>query len=79
VGTVDTRLRVAAAQALGEIGSDKAVPALVVELQIGEPAVRAVAAEALKRINSPLMIRSLQGVLKSATNKRKTYRPAFLL
>ncbi|MBI4789897.1 MAG: HEAT repeat domain-containing protein [Chloroflexi bacterium] len=58
-GPVDTRLRVAAAQALAQVGSDKAVPALIVELQVGEPEVRAVAAEALKRIFSPLMFKPL--------------------
>lgn len=63
VGFVDTRLRVAAAQALGQVGSDKAVPALIVDLQTGEPEVRAVAVDALKRIHSPLMIKPLQGIL----------------
>lgn len=63
VGFVDTRLRVAAAQALGQVGSDKAVPALIVDLQTGEPEVRVVAVEALKRIHSPLMIKPLQGIM----------------
>lgn len=63
VGFVDTRLRIAAAKALGQVGSDKAVPALIVDLQTGEPEVRAVAAAALKRIGSPLMIKPLKGIL----------------
>jgi hypothetical protein len=72
-GAPDPRLRVAAARALGEIGSDKAVPALVVDLQMGEPAVRAAAAEALERIHSPLMIESLQGLAQSADEDLRRY------
>lgn len=73
VGTVDTRLRVAAAKALGEIASDKAVPALIVDLQIGEPEVRAVAAEALKRIKSPLMLKPLEGVAQAGDEMAREY------
>ncbi len=64
-GAVDTRMRVAAARALGMIASDKALPALVVDLQIGEPPVRAVAAEALKRLPSPLLSAPLTGLLRA--------------
>jgi HEAT repeat protein len=78
VGTVDTRLRVAAAKALGQIASDKAVPALIVDLQLGEPEVRAVAAEALKRITSPLMSKPLQGVLQSGDEEGKKYAAEIL-
>jgi len=78
VGTVDTRLRVAAAKALGQIASDKAVPALIVDLQLGEPEVRAVAAEALKRITSPLMSKPLQGVLQSGDEETKKYAAEIL-
>ncbi len=59
LGQVDSRLRAAAARALGEIGAEKAVPALVVELQTGAPEVRAAAAEALARLDSPLASESL--------------------
>jgi HEAT repeat protein len=73
VGTVDTRLRVAAARALGEIASDKAVPALVVAWQLGEPEVRAAAAEALKRIKSPLISKPLEGILASGDDEARKY------
>jgi HEAT repeats len=73
VGTIDTRLRVAAAKALGEIASDKAVPALIVDLQLGEPEVRAVAADALKRIASPLMLKPLHGVAQSGDEQARQY------
>lgn len=73
VGFVDTRLRVAAAKALGQVGSDKAVPALIVDLQVGEPEVRSVAAEALKRISSPLMIKPLKGILLNVDEETRKY------
>ncbi len=78
VGTVDTRMRVAAARALGEIASDKAVPALIVDLQLGEPEVRAVAAEALKRIKSPLLVKPLQGVMQSGDGEARKYAAEIL-
>jgi HEAT repeat protein len=78
VGFVDTRLRVAAAKALGQVGSDKAVPALIVDLQTGEPEVRLVAAEALKRISSPLMIKPLKGILPSVDEETRKYITAVL-
>jgi HEAT repeat protein len=77
-GQVDTRLRVAAAKALGEVGSDKAVPALVVDLQIGEPEVRAAAAESLRRIASPLMHESLRGILESGDEQVRQYAAGIL-
>jgi len=73
VGFVDTRLRVAAAKALGQVGSDKAVPALIVDLQTGEPEVRAVAAAALKRIGSPLMIKPLKGILPNLDEETQKF------
>jgi hypothetical protein len=78
VGVPDTRLRVAAAEALGEIASDKAVPALVVDLQMGEPAVRAAAAEALRRIHSPLMVEPLQGFAQSGDEELRRYAAELL-
>ncbi len=65
VGTVDTRLRLAAARALGEFGTEKAVPALIVDLQVGEPEVREVAAESLIKIRSDLARKPLQALLES--------------
>jgi hypothetical protein len=73
VGTVDTRLRVAAAKALGEVASDRAVPALIVDLTLGELEVRAVAAEALKQIKSPLLIKPLQSLAQSGDEVARQY------
>lgn len=73
VGVSDTRLRVAAAKALGEIASDKAAPALIVDLQLGEPEVRAVAADALKRIASPLVRKPLEGIARSGDEQARQY------
>jgi hypothetical protein len=78
VGTVDTRLRVAAAKALGEVATDKAVPALIVDMQLGEPEVRPVAADALKRISSPLMLKPLLGVLQTGDEEAKRYAEEIL-
>lgn len=78
VGRMDTRLRIAAAKALGEVGSDKAVPALIVDLQVGEPEVRAVAAESLKRIKSPLMFKPLRGILEAGDEEARRYAAEIL-
>ncbi len=77
-GIVDTRLRVAAAGALGEVGSDKAVPALIVDLTTGEPEVRPAAADALKRIGSPLMVKPLKGVLQSGDEEARKHAAEIL-
>lgn len=69
----EPRLRVAAANALGEIASDKALPALVVDLQTGDSAMRAAAANALKRIHSPLLIEPLRGLTQSADDELRRY------
>lgn len=64
-GAVDTRMRVAAARALGEFGSERAVPALIVDLQVGEPEVRAEAVQALAKIGSKLAHRPLRAIVES--------------
>jgi len=69
----DSRLRVAAAKALGEIAEDRAVPALLVALQLGEPAVRAAAAGALKHFHSPLMIEPLRSYAHSVDDELRRY------
>lgn len=63
VGTVDTRMRIAAAHALGEVGTDKAVPALIVDLQVGEPEVREQAIMALDKIRSDFAIKPLESLV----------------
>lgn len=74
----DLRMRVAAARALGEIGSDKAVPALVVDLQQGTSEMRAAAADALKRIASPLMSQALQSFVHSPDTELQRYAQEIL-
>lgn len=59
----DEASRIAAAHALGRIGSERAVPALIVDLQIGAEPVRAAAAEALMQIRSDLSVRPLQDLM----------------
>ena len=73
VSAPDGRLRVAAAKALGEIATDRAVPALLVALQLGEPAVRAAAAGALKHFHSPLMIEPLRSYAQSVDDELRRY------
>jgi hypothetical protein len=74
----EPRLRVAAANALGEIATDKALPALVVDLQTGDPEMRAAAANALKRIHSPLLIESLESFLQSPDEELRRYAQEIL-
>lgn len=71
--STDSRMRCAAAKALGEIGTIKAVPALVVALQQGTSEIRAAAADALKQIHSPLMIESLQSFAQSPDDDLRQY------
>jgi hypothetical protein len=65
VGAVDTRMRLAAARALGEVGTERAVPALIVDLQVGEPEVRAQAVKALIKIRSDLARKPLRAIADS--------------
>lgn len=77
-GRGDARARAAAARALGRVGADKAVPALVVELQTGEPEVRAAAAQALKDIPSALRVKPLKGILESGDDPAREYAAEIL-
>lgn len=74
VASSDTRLKIAAAQALGEYGTDKAVPALLVDLQVGEPELQAQAQRALEKIRSPFAVKPLESI--AATDKRDAVRQA---
>lgn len=65
VGTVDTRMRMAAARALGQVGTDKAVPALIVDLQVGEPEVREQAVIALRKIRSEFAVKPLRALVET--------------
>lgn len=75
----EPRWRVAAAKALGEIATDQALPALVVDLQTGGSEMRAAAADALKRIHSPLLIEPLQGFMQSPDDELRRYAAEILL
>jgi HEAT repeat protein len=79
VGTVDTRTRVAAARALGNVGTDKAVPALIVDLQVGEPAVREEAARALEQIRSEFAVKPLESVKQTAPSADARHAAAEVL
>ena len=65
VGTVDQRMRLAAARALGDVGTERAVPALIVDLQVGEPELRAEAVKALVKIRSALAVKPLHSIADS--------------
>lgn len=65
---VDLSLRVAAAAALGQVGNDKAAPALLVDLQTAEPPVRDAAARALAQIRSDFAVRPLRDIAATATD-----------
>ncbi|MBI4673432.1 MAG: HEAT repeat domain-containing protein [Chloroflexi bacterium] len=74
VASSDTRMKIAAAQALGEYGADKSVPALLVDLQVGGPELQAHAQRALEKIRSPFAVKPLQAI--AATDKRDAVRQA---
>lgn len=74
VASSDTRLKIAAAKALGEYGTDKAVPALLVDSQVGEPELQTQAQRALEKIRSPFAVKPLESI--AATDKRDTVRQA---
>lgn len=74
VASSDTRVKIAAAKALGEYGTDKAVPALIVDLQVGDPDVRAEAMLALEKIRSEFAVKPLQSI--AATDKHPKVREA---
>lgn len=78
LGAAHPRLRIAAARALGEIASDKAAPALVVALQTGAAETRAAAADALKRMNSPLLSEPLQSLAQSTDDELRGYAQEIL-
>ncbi|HZQ10123.1 MAG TPA: HEAT repeat domain-containing protein [Anaerolineae bacterium] len=77
VASSDTRVKIAAAKALGEYGTDKAVPALIVDLQVGDPAVRAEAMIALEKIRSDFAVKPLESI--STTDKHPEVREAAAL
>ncbi len=61
----DTRMRAAAARALGRLGSESAVPALLVDLRTGDRELRTAAAEALVQIRSDLAREPLRELVQS--------------
>ncbi|MGE5140179.1 MAG: HEAT repeat domain-containing protein, partial [Rudaea sp.] len=61
----DTGMRSAAARALGRLGSESAVPALLVDLRMGDRELREAAADALLEIRSDLAIEPLRELVQS--------------
>jgi hypothetical protein len=74
VASGDVGMQIAAARALGEYGTEKAVPALIVDLQVGKEPVRAEAIAALEKIRSPFADKPLRSI--AATDKRPEVRAA---
>jgi hypothetical protein len=74
VASSETRMKIAAARALGEYGTDKAVPALIVDLQVSDPEVRAQAIMALEKIRSGFAVKPLEAI--AAADMRPEARTA---
>jgi HEAT repeat protein len=74
VASSDTRLKIAAAKALGEYGTDKAVPALIVDVQVSDEDVRKQAVTALEKIRSDFSVKPLTAI--SQTDKHPEVRAA---
>ncbi len=74
VASSDTQLKIAAAQALGEYGTDKAAPALLVDMQVNEGELQAEAIRALQKIRSPFALKPLETI--ATTDKREPARQA---
>lgn len=74
VASSDTQLKIAAAKALGEYGTDKAVPALLVDMQVNEGELQAEAIRALQKIRSPFAVKPLESI--ADTDKREPARTA---
>lgn len=74
VASSDTRMKIAAAQALGEYGTDKAVPALIVDLQVSDGDVRQQSMIALDKIRGGFATKPLTEIAR--TDKRPEVREA---
>lgn len=76
VASSDTRLKIAAAKALGEYGTDKAVPALIVDVQVSDDDVREQAIIALENIRGGFAVKPLTQIAQ--TDKKEPVREAAL-
>ncbi len=74
VAASDTRMKIAAAKALGEFGTDKAVPALIVDLQVSDDDVREQAILALEKIRGSFAVKPLTEIAQ--TDKKEHVRAA---
>jgi hypothetical protein len=74
VASSDIQLKIAAAHALGEYGTDKAVPALLVDMQVGEGELQTQAMAALQKIRSAFAVKPLESI--AAADKRDHVRAA---
>lgn len=76
VASGDSRMKIAAAKALGEYGTDKAVPALIVDVQVSDDDVREQAICALEKIRGSFAVKPLTQI--SQTDKKDHVRAAAL-
>lgn len=74
VATSDTRMKIAAAKALGEYGTDKAVPALIVDVQVSDAEVVEQAIIALEKIRGNFAVKPLIQIAE--TDKKEHVREA---
>lgn len=74
VATSDTRMKIAAAKALGEYGTDKAVPALIVDVQVSDAEVVEQAIVALEKIRGHFAVKPLIQIAE--TDKKEHVRAA---
>lgn len=74
VAATDSRMKIAAAKALGEYGTDKAVPALIVDVQVSDDDVREQAIRALEKIRGGFAVKPLTQI--SQTDKKEHVREA---
>ena len=74
VAASDTRLKIAAPKALGEYGTDKAVPALIVDVQVSDEDVGVEPLPLWKRFRSSFAVKPLTSI--SETDKREEVRMA---
>jgi len=74
MASTDSRMKIAAAKALGDYGTDKAAPALIVDLQVSDDEVREQAIIALEKIRSAFAVKPLESI--TATDKKPEVRAA---
>jgi HEAT repeat protein len=74
VASSDTRMKIAAAKALGEYGTEKSAPALLVDMQVSDADLREQSIIALEKIRSPFAVKPLMSIAE--TDKHEEVRQA---